>query len=100
MMGRPKEEEGGGHRVRGTLQILQMINKYGLNAAIGINNVGNAFTPQGNCDPLSLASLGVGVYQAGTKADAELLLVIRCPLQPKYFAIAKMDSNVSQTEPS
>jgi len=75
MMGRPKEEEGGGHRVRGTLQVLQMIKKYGLNAAMGINNVGNAFTPQGSCDPLSLASLAVGVYQAGTKADAELLLV-------------------------
>jgi hypothetical protein len=77
MMGRPKEEEGGGHRVRGTLQVLQMIKKYGLNATIGINNVGNAFTPQGSCDPLSLASLGVGIYQAGTKADTELLLVSR-----------------------
>jgi hypothetical protein len=75
MMGRPNEEEGGAQRVRGTLQVLQMIKKYGLNAVIGINNVGNAFTPQGSCDPLSLASLGVGVYQAGTKADAELLLV-------------------------
>lgn len=61
-------------QVRGTLQVLQMIKKYGLNAAMGINNVGNAFTPQGSCDPLSLASLGVGIYQAGTKADAELLL--------------------------
>lgn len=75
MMGRVDEEDGGGHRARGTLQILQMVKKYGLNAAIGINNVGNAFTPQGSCDPLSLASLGVGVYHAGTKADAELLLV-------------------------
>ena len=75
MMGRPDEEDGGGSRVRGTLQVLQMVKKYGLNAAMGINNVGNAFTPQGSCDPLSLASLGVGVYQAGTKADAELLLV-------------------------
>jgi hypothetical protein len=75
MMGRPKEEEGGGHRVRGTLQVLQMIKKYGLNAAMGINNVGNAFTPQGSCDPLTLASICVGVYQAGTNADAELLLV-------------------------
>lgn len=51
-----------------------MIQVYGLNAAIGINNVGNAFTPQGSCDPLSLASFGVGVYQAGTKADADMLL--------------------------
>jgi hypothetical protein len=75
MMGRPSEEEEGGQRVRGTLQVLQIIKRYGLNAAIGVNNVGNAFTPQGTCDPLSLASLGVGLYQAATKADADLLLV-------------------------
>ncbi|KAH8820532.1 hypothetical protein F5884DRAFT_849790 [Xylogone sp. PMI_703] len=73
MMGRPNSETGGSQRPRGTLQVLEMIHRYGLNAAIGINNVGNAFTPQGTCDPLSLASLVVGVYQAGTKADAELL---------------------------
>ncbi|EPE36278.1 Metallo-dependent hydrolase [Glarea lozoyensis ATCC 20868] len=74
MMGRPDSDLGGGVRPRGTLQIPQMIKKYGLNGAIGINNVGNAFTPQGNCDPLSLASLGVAVYQAGTKEDADILL--------------------------
>jgi hypothetical protein len=38
-----------------------------------VNNVGNAFTPQGNCDPLSIASLGIGLYSAGTKADTSLL---------------------------
>lgn len=75
MMGRPEGDSGGGQRARGTLQIPQMIQKYGLNAAIGVNNVGNAFTPHGSCDPLSLASLGVGVYQAGTGKDAEILLV-------------------------
>jgi hypothetical protein len=75
MMGRPSGGVGGGQRARGTLQIPQMIQKYGLNAAIGINNVGNAFTPQGSCDPLSLASLGVGVYHAGTEEDAGILLV-------------------------
>ena len=75
MMGRPNEDSGGGQRARGTLQALQMIQKYGLNVAIGVNNVGNAFTPQGSCDPLSLASLGVGVYQAGREADADILLV-------------------------
>ena len=73
MMGKPNDEDGGGQRVRGTLQIPQMIQKYGLQGAIGVNNVGNAFTPQGNCDPLSIASMGVGIYQAGTKADAEVL---------------------------
>jgi cytosine/adenosine deaminase-related metal-dependent hydrolase len=58
---------------RGTLPIPRLIKEYGLNAAVSINNIGNAFTPQGSCDPLSLASLGVGVYQAGTKRDAEIL---------------------------
>ncbi|KAJ4371465.1 hypothetical protein N0V83_004682 [Neocucurbitaria cava] len=63
--------------VRGTLPIVEMINEHELNAVIAVNNVGNAFTPYGSCDPLSLASLGVGLYQAGTKKDAELLYVSR-----------------------
>ena len=73
MMGKPFSEEGGGQRVRGTLQIPSMIQKYNIHGAIGINNVGNAFTPQGSCDPMSIASMGVGLYQAGTKKDTELL---------------------------
>ncbi|KUJ08593.1 Metallo-dependent hydrolase [Mollisia scopiformis] len=74
MMGRPTEKDEGSQRVRGTLQVLQVIRKYGMNAVIGVNNVGNAFTPQGSADPLALASLGVGLYQAGTKQDTDLLL--------------------------
>lgn len=62
-------------RFRGTLHVPELIKKHGLQAAIAVNNVGNAFTPQGNCDPLAVASLGVGVYQAGTKEDAETLYV-------------------------
>ncbi|KAL8994858.1 MAG: hypothetical protein Q9169_005279 [Polycauliona sp. 2 TL-2023] len=73
MMGRPSEPKEGSARVRGTLQIPQMIEAYQLQGTFGVNNVGNAFTPQGNCDPLSLASMCVGIYQAGTKQDAELL---------------------------
>ena len=73
MMGKPHSHEGGGERVRGTLQIPQMIQKYGFLGAIAINNIGNAFTPYGNCDPLSIASMGVGLYHAGTKQDAQLL---------------------------
>jgi cytosine/adenosine deaminase-related metal-dependent hydrolase len=61
--------------LRGTLPIVELVMKYGLNAAISINNIGNAFTPQGNCDPLSLTQLAVGLYQAGTKNDAELIYV-------------------------
>lgn len=75
MMGRPSEQEGGGVRNRGTLQIPQMVRRYTLSGAIGINNVGNAFTPQGSCDPMALAALALGVYQAGTKGDAEVILV-------------------------
>ncbi|KAA8573682.1 hypothetical protein EYC84_005259 [Monilinia fructicola] len=74
MMGRPDEATGGSNRVRGTLQVTEMIKKYDFNVAIGINNVGNAFTPHGTCDPMSLTSLGVGIYHAGTKADAQILL--------------------------
>lgn len=65
--------QAGGQRPRATLQIPEMIQKHGLRAAIAVNNVGNAFTPQGSCDPLTIASLGVGIYQAGTEQDAELL---------------------------
>jgi hypothetical protein len=75
MLGRPDEEVGGGERFRGTLQVPQMIKRYGTQAALGVNNVGNAFTPQGSCKPLSVACLGVGIYQAGTKLDADILLV-------------------------
>jgi hypothetical protein len=85
MMGRPKVDSGGGDRVRGTLQIPQMIQKYGLSAAIGINNVGNAFTPHGSCDPLSLASFAVGLYHAGTEEDAEVLLVSISAILDTHF---------------
>ncbi|KAI9680417.1 MAG: hypothetical protein M1822_007175 [Bathelium mastoideum] len=60
---------------RGTLMIPELIKDYGFEAAIGVNNVGNAFTPQGSCDPLSVANLGMGIYHAGSKGDAELLYV-------------------------
>ncbi|KAL2821077.1 hypothetical protein BJX63DRAFT_254819 [Aspergillus granulosus] len=58
---------------RGTLPIPNLIKRYNLDAVLGINNVGNAFTPWGNADPLGLACLGVGIYQSGTVGDAELL---------------------------
>ena len=60
-------------RVRGTLQIPNLIQEYNITGAISINNVGNAFTPYGSCDPLSVATMGVGIYQAGTKQDARIL---------------------------
>jgi hypothetical protein len=81
------------------LQVLQIIRKYGMNAAIGINNVGNAFTPQGSCDPLSLASFGVGLYQAATTTDTDLLLV--CQIYFLYSKLAdRLLSNAYQIEQS
>ena len=54
-------------RRTGTLPVLTMRKRYKMNATLGINNVGNAFTPQGSCDPMHLASMGVGLYQDGTE---------------------------------
>ncbi|KAH8880047.1 amidohydrolase [Thozetella sp. PMI_491] len=72
MMGRASNADGSLERPRGTLPVPTLI-KQGLNACLGVNNVGNAFTPYGTGDPLSLASWGVGLYQAGTVDDADLL---------------------------
>lgn len=69
----PAENSAPHNKPRGTLCVPEMIRKHGLDAVVGVNNVGNAFTPWGSPDPLSLACLGVGVYQARTQADAELL---------------------------
>lgn len=80
MMGRPKETDKHDgpssrphSRPRGTMQIPSMIKDWGLDGCLGVNNVGNAFTPSGDGDPLQLASWGVLLYHAGTVADAELL---------------------------
>lgn len=76
MMGRPSDNQvSKGQRPRGTLQVVDISQQYSIKCAISINNIGNAFTPQGSCNPLQLASLGVGVYQAGTKQAVELLYV-------------------------
>jgi cytosine/adenosine deaminase-related metal-dependent hydrolase len=60
-------------RYRGSLHVPELIRKHEMNAAIAVNNVGNAFTPQGTCDPLAIASLGVGLYSAGTESETALL---------------------------
>ena len=96
MMGRPQDDDWGGNRPRGTIQILKMIRQFDLNACIGINNVGNAFTPWGGVDPLTLASLGVGVYQAGTPQDAELLF--ECVSARAQAAIGLHDIVVTSLE--
>lgn len=72
-MAAPPDQGGPHQRPRGTLRVPEMIRKYDLDAVIGVNNVGNAFTPWGSTDPLFLACFGVGVYQAGAQDDARLL---------------------------
>jgi len=71
MMGRP--EKAGSQRPKATLQLAEMVEEYGLNCALSINNIGNAFTPYGQVDPLYLVGLSIGVYQTGTQQGAELL---------------------------
>lgn len=74
MMGRPAAMASiTSDRPRGTLQIPHITKAYNLNCALGINNVGNAFTPYSTCDPLQLSSLGMLVYQAATVYDCEML---------------------------
>ena len=63
------------NRPRGTLRVTELIRDYGLDVAMSVNNVGNAFTPQGSLDPLSLCTFGVAVFQAGTRDDCNALLV-------------------------
>ena len=81
MMGRPpSSSEAAGdqkqtplNRPRGTLNVPSLITDYGLEGCIGVNNMGNAFTPYGTGDPLELAGWGVGLYQAGGEGMAERL---------------------------
>ncbi|KAB5586087.1 amidohydrolase [Coniochaeta sp. 2T2.1] len=58
---------------RGTLPVVEMIRSHGINCCLGVNNVGNAFTPYGNGDLLGLACWGVGLYQVSAEGDAEVL---------------------------
>ena len=84
MMGRPaqyEDEEGRPRqqqqqpmsRSRGTLNPVLLEKEYGIEVVLGVNNVGNAFTPWGSGDPLQLASMGVGLYHGGTGEAGEVL---------------------------
>lgn len=70
MMGR-----GQPHPPRATLRVTQLARKFGIGIGMGVNNVQNAFTPQGTADPLSLCTLGVAIFQSGTAQDCMVLLV-------------------------
>lgn len=58
---------------RGTLPLPRLHKTHNLPTALATNNISNAFTPAGSLDPLSLASLGVSLYHAGTRQDADFL---------------------------
>lgn len=61
---------------RGTLNAVRLRTALGFGSvALAVNNVGNAFTPQGAPDPLALCPLGVAVYQDGTPGSCAALLV-------------------------
>jgi hypothetical protein len=57
----------------GTIIVPKLIQDYGINACLSVNNVGNPFTPHGNGDPLGIASWGVGLFHAGRVEDAKIL---------------------------
>ncbi|OCH86394.1 Metallo-dependent hydrolase [Obba rivulosa] len=59
---------------RGTLDVPRLRREHGLRVGMSVNNVGNAFTPQGPIDPLALCPLGIAIFQAGTEEDAKILL--------------------------
>ncbi|KAG6890809.1 hypothetical protein C0995_003242 [Termitomyces sp. Mi166 len=59
---------------RSTLRVPYLLNKYGIEVAMSVNNVQNAFTPQGSLDPLTLCTLGVALFQTAVPTDIEALL--------------------------
>ena len=60
---------------RGTLNVCRLATEHGIEVAMGVNNVQNAFTPQGSVDPLGLCPLGVALFQGATDGDCVRLLV-------------------------
>ncbi|ETS61518.1 zinc metallopeptidase [Moesziomyces aphidis] len=61
-------------RSRATLPLLELHKTLRLNWAMGVNNVANLFTPQGDADPLALLPCMVGVWQSAKPHDCETLL--------------------------
>ncbi|KAF7299106.1 hypothetical protein MIND_00858900 [Mycena indigotica] len=71
MMGRGDSPLGA---PRGTLHIPQIAAQHNIQIAMAVNNVQNAFTPQGSVDPLSLCTFGVALFQTATPNDLKTLL--------------------------
>lgn len=59
---------------RSTLRVPYILNNFGIEIAMGVNNIENAFTPQGSLDPLSLCTFGVAIFQSATPADIRTLI--------------------------
>jgi len=61
---------------RSTLRVPLIEEAYGIKVAMAVNNVDNAFTPQGTLDPLSsLVTFGVAIFQAATPKEIRSLIV-------------------------
>ena len=60
---------------RSTLRVPYIARKYDLQIAMSVNNIENAFTPQGSVDPLALCTLGVALFQSATPRDIRTLIV-------------------------
>jgi hypothetical protein len=60
---------------RSTLRVPYILNNFGISVAMSVNNVENAFTPQGSLDPLSLCTLGVAIFQSATEPELRTLIV-------------------------
>lgn len=59
---------------RSTLRVPYIARKYDLQIAMSVNNIENAFTPQGSVDPLALCTLGVALFQSATPGDIRTLI--------------------------
>ncbi len=58
---------------RSTLRVPYIARQYGIQMAMSVNNIENAFTPQGSVDPLGLCTLGAAIFQSATSADIRIL---------------------------
>lgn len=59
---------------RSTLRVPYIARKYDLQIAMSVNNIENAFTPQGSVDPLALCTLSVALFQSATPSDIRTLI--------------------------
>ena len=86
---------------RTTLNVTRLAKDYGIQVAMGVNNVQNAFTPQGSVDPLSLCPLGAAVFQSATQVDCEVLLVcFEWFLQWYFIAVSSLVNVLFHRSPS